>query len=63
MKISIDSELCQGHGRCYELAPSLVTDDERGRGTVMTPEVPDELLPEARAAANACPERALLLSE
>ncbi|MCW2621500.1 MAG: putative ferredoxin [Frankiales bacterium] len=63
MKISIDADKCQGHGRCYELAPNLVEDDERSRGWVRTPEVPAGLEEEARAAASACPERAVLLAE
>ncbi|MGX7680029.1 ferredoxin [Jatrophihabitans sp. DSM 45814] len=63
MKISIDADLCQGHGRCYELAPDIFTDDERGRGSVTTPDVPPELAEMARAAVNACPERAISLTE
>lgn len=63
MKIAIDAELCQGHGRCYELAPELVEDDERSRGVVTTPDVPPELEDKARAAQRACPERAVILSE
>lgn len=63
MRISIDAELCHGHGRCYELAPGLITDDERSRGYVPTPEVPAELEDEARAAANACPERAVIVTD
>lgn len=63
MRISIDAELCQGHGRCYEIAPELVEDDDRSRGFVIRPEVPAELAEKARAAVNACPERAVSLSE
>jgi ferredoxin len=62
MKISIDPQRCQGHGRCYELAPALVTDDERSRGVVITPDVPAEFEEQARAAANACPEHAVTFS-
>ncbi|MCW2524423.1 MAG: putative ferredoxin [Frankiales bacterium] len=63
MRISIDAELCQGHGRCYEIAPELVEDDERSRGFVITPAVPAHLEDKARAAVNACPERAVSISE
>ncbi len=62
MRISIDADRCQGHGRCYELAPALITDDERSRGLVTTPDVPAELEEQARAAVNACPERAVTLN-
>lgn len=63
MRISIDAELCQGHGRCYEIAPELVEDDDRSRGFVIQPDVPAELVEKARAAVNACPERAVSISE
>lgn len=63
MRISIDAQLCQGHGRCYEIAPELVEDDDRSRGVVIQPEVPTELMDKARAAANACPERAVRISD
>ncbi|MFC5749009.1 ferredoxin [Actinomadura rugatobispora] len=35
MKVRIDSERCQGHGRCYDLAPELFGDDKEGYGTVL----------------------------
>lgn len=62
MRISIDPDRCQGHGRCYELAPALVTDDERGRGEVIVADVPPEHEDSARAAASACPESAVTLT-
>jgi ferredoxin len=63
MRISIDPERCEGHGRCWENAPRLVEDDEAGRGLVrgdgiVTPELEEQ----ARAAVRACPERAVVLS-
>lgn len=65
MKIRIDPERCQGHGRCYELAPDLVEDDEFGHGAVRYPDadVQPELEAQARDAALACPERAVILSD
>src|SRR5215831_9007711 len=35
MKLRIDSERCQGHGRCYDLAPGLFGDDDEGYGQVL----------------------------
>ena len=32
MRVSIDSGKCQGHGRCYDLAPDLFGEDEEGFG-------------------------------
>ena len=42
MKLTIDAAMCTGHGRCYTLAPDLLSYDDEGfvteRGT--TVEVP-----------------------
>ena len=35
MKVQIDPERCQGHGRCYDLAPGLFGDDDEGFGQVL----------------------------
>jgi ferredoxin len=63
MRIRIDEERCEGHGRCWETAPDLIEDDDRGRGVVREPDrpVPPALEGQARMAANVCPERAVLL--
>jgi len=64
VKVQIDSERCQGHGRCYDIAPDLFGEDVEGYGKV----VGDGLVPpdherEARLAAASCPERAVNLAE
>ena len=61
MRVSIDTDLCQGHGRCYELAPETFGDDERGYGEVLVPDVPASAVESVEAAVRACPERAVLL--
>ena len=64
VKIHIDQDRCQGHGRCYALAPELVEPDEIGNGR----EIGDGIVPaehEAlaeKARAN-CPEDAVILEE
>ncbi|HEX8005205.1 MAG TPA: TetR family transcriptional regulator [Trebonia sp.] len=60
VKVKIDSERCQGHGRCYDLAPDLFTEDDEGYGQVAG----DGIVPpggerEARLAVANCPERAI----
>ncbi len=60
MKVQIDAERCQGHGRCYDLAPGLFGDDEEGYGQVLGDgTVPPELDRDARLAAVNCPEHAI----
>ena len=60
MKVRIDPERCQGHGRCYDLAPSLFGDDEEGYGQVLGDgTVSPEQEREARLAVVNCPEHAI----
>ena len=62
MKIRFDSEKCQGHGRCYALAPDVFDSDDLGQAVVLIAgEVPPELESAARLAADNCPEYAITL--
>jgi ferredoxin len=64
MKIRIDPERCQGHGRCYDLAPALFGDDDEGYGMVLGDgAVPPDLERDARLAVANCPEQAIELEE
>jgi ferredoxin len=64
VKIQIDAGACQGHGRCYDLAPSLFGDDEEGYGKVLGDGVvPPEKEDDARRAQLNCPEHAISLIE
>jgi ferredoxin len=60
MKVQINSDKCQGHGRCYDLAPDLFGDDEQGYGMVLGDGIvkPDRER-DARLAEQNCPERAI----
>jgi ferredoxin len=60
VKVQIDPERCQGHGRCYDLAPDLFGDDEEGYGQVLGDgTVPPDREREARLAVVNCPEHAI----
>ncbi len=64
MKVRINHDVCQGHGRCYDLAPDLFGDDEEGFGQVLGDGVvPPEKEREARLAIANCPERAIEVIE
>lgn len=52
---------CDGHGLCAELLPELVNLDDWGYPILDTEEVPRELEPLARRAADVCPTLALVL--
>jgi ferredoxin len=60
VRVQISSERCQGHGRCYELAPGLFGADDEGYGMVLGDgTVPPGAEQEARLAEANCPERAV----
>lgn len=64
MKLQIDTAVCQGHGRCYDLAPDLFGDDDEGFGQVLGDGVvPPDQEQAARLAVANCPERAIALTE
>ncbi|GAA1934620.1 ferredoxin [Kitasatospora viridis] len=64
MKVQIDSGRCQGHGRCYDIAPGAFDEDVEGYGTVSGDgTVPQGGEREARLAVASCPERAITLIE
>jgi ferredoxin len=64
VKVSIDSDLCQGQGRCFSSAPELFGFDDLGNGFVIGDGV---LTPEneasARLAQSNCPEHAIFIEE
>ena len=61
MKLVIDTNLCTGHGRCYEVSPDLFVDDDEGYGQVSADDVSADQLGSAQRAVAACPERAISL--
>ena len=67
MRVQIDPALCQGHGRCYDLAPDLFGEDEDGYATLTDltagGQVPPDREDDARLAADNCPEAAVRLLE
>lgn len=61
MKIVFDRAKCQGHGRCYALAPTVFDTDDEGYAIPLIEdgEVPTELEGAAQLAADNCPEYAI----
>jgi len=59
-KVWVDPDKCQGHNRCYSLAPELFDVDELGMSSAKGDGVvPPELLDKARSAVANCPEYAV----
>lgn len=64
MKVSVDQGKCQGHNRCYSLAPELFDVDNYGMASAVGDGVvPSELEEKARRAAANCPEYAITIEE
>jgi ferredoxin len=59
VKIRIDSDKCQGHARCFALAPELFAVDDYGQASVLVDQVPPELVDRANLAIANCPEYAI----
>ena len=63
MKVRLKEGACVGHGRCYELAPELFAEDERGYCVIATAAVPEHLEKQALRGEANCPEGAIEISE
>ncbi len=60
MRIVLDSSKCEGHGRCYALAPELFDSDDEGYAVLKVDgEVPAGQEEAATLAADNCPEFAI----
>jgi len=61
MQISVDSERCNGHGRCYTVSPDVYAPDDEGycADRDRDREVLPGLEADAAAGARACPEGAI----
>jgi ferredoxin len=62
-RLRVNPIACDAHGMCAELLPERITLDEWGYPVLADEALTPELLAHARAAAKACPTRALLLEE
>jgi ferredoxin len=65
MRVTIDHDRCEGHGLCTQAAPTIFSFDDDGElaNAFADADVPDDLAPAAREAADVCPVAALLNSE
>jgi ferredoxin len=62
LRLSVDSDLCAGHGRCFTVEPDLFDSDEAGYPVLRHDVVPPELVKKAENAVSNCPEGAISLS-
>jgi len=64
VKVRVDPDKCQGHNRCYSLAPELFDVDDYGYATAAGDgAVAPDLEEKARLAAANCPEYAVIIED
>jgi ferredoxin len=64
MRVEVNTELCQGHNRCYALAPEIFDVDDYGTAVVIGDgTVSPELEEKAKLAVANCPEYAITITE
>jgi ferredoxin len=61
-KVCVDADRCEGHGRCYTLAPDVFDADEVGHAVVLVDDVSGDLEAQAVEAEKNCPEAAITLT-
>ena len=63
VRLTVDGASCMGHGRCYQMAPDLLTYDDEGYVTIrdQTIDVPADQVEAAEDAEGTCPEQAITL--
>jgi ferredoxin len=63
VKLTVDGSQCMGHGRCYRIAPDLLSYDDEGYVTIRddTIDIPDDQVELAEEVVDTCPEGAISL--
>lgn len=64
MRVHVDPAKCQGHNRCYALAPELFDVDDYGQAFELNEgQVPVGLEDKAKLAVANCPEFAITIED
>ena len=63
MKVRIDSTFCVGHAQCAANGPDVYELDDMGYAVNPPEDIRAELATQARRGADACPERAITITD
>ncbi|MGH7988009.1 MAG: ferredoxin [Candidatus Binataceae bacterium] len=63
MKVVVDHVLCEGNGRCIEVAPQVFELRDDDRSYVLLEQPPESLRSKVELAVNLCPRQAIRLIE
>ena len=62
MTVTVDNDVCQGHARCWHVAPEFFTLDDEGYSNICQDKpVPASAEAHVTAGVEACPEMALTI--
>ncbi|WP_420749383.1 ferredoxin [Rhodococcus sp. O3] len=61
MKLTVDTNKCSGHARCYAVAPEVFDIDDLGYALPLDVEVEEPIDERIAAGIAACPEHAIHL--
>lgn len=59
MKVYVDPDVCEGHGKCQEAAPGIFELRDDDLSYVLVDQVPAEFVEAARRAIKLCPRQAI----
>ena len=62
MRVTVDADICGGHGACLSTAPEVFRLTDDGYAEVIVDGVPEELQAAVEQAALHCPTKAILIS-
>jgi len=63
MRVTVDLDLCQGHGVCESEAPTVFELAKRDKVAIVDSSPPEEARSEVEAAVRYCPTSALTIVE
>jgi ferredoxin len=63
MKVTVDYDRCEGHGRCQAAAPEVFRLNDNDQADVLLPHPPEELRPKVERAARLCPRQAITVTD
>jgi len=59
MKVVVDYDLCEGHGKCEMNAPEVFEVGEDDQSHVLLDDIGEELRPQVERAIRLCPRQAI----
>lgn len=59
MKVVVNEDLCEGHGKCELAAPEVFELRDDDLSHVLIDDVPEELAPKVERAIRLCPRQAI----